>query len=62
MTDVNIRNVLTSNSSPRVSPFEMLFKRKPRLKSLRMFGSLCYAHIDKTKRKNLMTQDCAASF
>ena len=42
LTAVDIRNVLLSASSPSSSPFEMVFKRKPSIELLRVFGSLCY--------------------
>ena len=47
MTAVDIRNVLPSASSSISSPFEMVFKRKPRIDLLRVSGSLCYSHIPK---------------
>ena len=53
MTAMVIRNALPSASSPKSSPFEIMFKRKPRLEQMRVFGSLGYAHIPKTKRTKL---------
>ena len=53
MTAANTRNLLPSASSPKSSPFELVFRRKPRVDVLRVFGSLCYAHIAKTKRSKL---------
>ncbi|CAI5712611.1 unnamed protein product [Peronospora destructor] len=53
MTAVDIRNVLPSASSTNASPFELVFKRKPRINLMRVFGSLCYAHIAKAKRSKL---------
>ena len=49
MTAVDIRNVLPSSSNPKASPYEHVFKKKPRIEFLRVFGSLCYAHIAKEK-------------
>uniref|UniRef100_H3GVH1 Integrase catalytic domain-containing protein n=1 Tax=Phytophthora ramorum TaxID=164328 RepID=H3GVH1_PHYRM len=51
MTATDIRKPNTSN--PHASPFEMVFKRKPRLDHMRVFGSECYAHMTKEKRKKL---------
>ncbi|OWZ08477.1 polyprotein [Phytophthora megakarya] len=35
------------------TPYELLFKDKPRLNHLRVFGSIGYAHVDKSKRTKL---------
>uniref|UniRef100_H3GTF6 CCHC-type domain-containing protein n=1 Tax=Phytophthora ramorum TaxID=164328 RepID=H3GTF6_PHYRM len=53
MTATDIRNVLPNTSNPHASPFEMVFKRKPRLDHMRVFGSECYASVTKEKRKKL---------
>uniref|UniRef100_A0AAV1UZ15 Integrase catalytic domain-containing protein n=1 Tax=Peronospora matthiolae TaxID=2874970 RepID=A0AAV1UZ15_9STRA len=53
LTAVDILNVLPRASSPNLSPFEMAFKRKPRMDIMRVFGSLCYAHIPKQNRNKL---------
>ena len=53
MTAVDFRNVLLSASSPKASPFETLFHRKPSINVMQVFGSLCYAHIAKEKRRKL---------
>ena len=53
MTAVDIRNVLPSAPSPKACPFETLFHRKPSINVMRVFGSLCYAHIAKEKRRKL---------
>uniref|UniRef100_H3H953 Integrase catalytic domain-containing protein n=1 Tax=Phytophthora ramorum TaxID=164328 RepID=H3H953_PHYRM len=53
MTATDIRNVLPNTSNPHVSPFEMVFKWKSRLDHMRVFGSECYAHVTKEKRKKL---------
>ncbi|KAL4099935.1 hypothetical protein PRIC1_007732 [Phytophthora ramorum] len=53
MTATDIRNVLPNTSNPHASPFEMVFKRKPRLDHMRVFGSECYANVTKEKRKKL---------
>ncbi|KAE9016351.1 Retrovirus-related Pol polyprotein from transposon TNT 1-94 [Phytophthora fragariae] len=53
MTAVDIRNVLPNTSNPHSSPFELVFKRKPRLDHMRVFGTECYARVPKQKRKKL---------
>lgn len=53
MTAVDIRNVLPNSSSPNASPFELVFKRKPRIHHMRVFGSQCYAHVAKATRGKL---------
>nr|CCA21916.1 PREDICTED: copia proteinlike putative [Albugo laibachii Nc14] len=53
MTALDIRNMSPSASSPEASPFEIVFKRKPRIELMRVFGSLCYAHVAKVKRSKL---------
>uniref|UniRef100_H3HA01 Integrase catalytic domain-containing protein n=1 Tax=Phytophthora ramorum TaxID=164328 RepID=H3HA01_PHYRM len=53
MTAADIRNVLPNTSSPHASPFQLVFKRAPRLEHMRGFGTECYAHVTKQKRKKL---------
>ena len=53
MTAVDIRNILPSASNPSSSPFQLIFKRKPRIEHMRVFGSRCYAHVAKTTRGKL---------
>ena len=53
LTAVDIRNVLPNASSPKESPFESVFKRIPNIELMRVFGSVCYAHIAKAKRTKL---------
>ncbi|KAG5864238.1 hypothetical protein JTB14_038415 [Gonioctena quinquepunctata] len=44
----------TSNSGiDQQSPFEVWHKKKPKLKHLRVIGSICYAHIPKQNRKKM---------
>ena len=47
MTAANTRNLLPSASSPKSSPFELVFRRKPRIDELRVFGSLCTRTLPK---------------
>ena len=53
MTAAEIRNVLSNSSNERSSPFEIVFKKEPRLDHMRVFGEQCYAHVPKEKRKKL---------
>ena len=53
MTAAKIRNVLSNSFYESSSPFEMVFKKEPRLDSMRVFGEQCYAHFSKEKRKKL---------
>ena len=53
MTAADIRNVVPSSSNKKSTPYEMIFKRKSRIDHMRVFGSQCYAHITKEKRKKL---------
>ncbi|POM68330.1 Integrase catalytic core protein [Phytophthora palmivora] len=53
MTAADIRNVLPNTSNQHSSPFELVFKRAPRLDHMRVFGTECYAHVPKQKRKKL---------
>ena len=53
MTSADIRNVLLSSANKDLSPFELVFKRKPLLNHMRVFGSQCYAHVAKEKRSKL---------
>lgn len=53
MTATDIRNVLPNASNKRSSPYEMVFKRKPRIDHMRVFGAQCYAHVAKAGRKKL---------
>ncbi|KAG6617006.1 Retrovirus-related Pol polyprotein from transposon TNT 1-94 [Phytophthora cinnamomi] len=53
MTAADIRNVLPNTSNPHSSPFQLVYKREPRLEHMRVFGTECYAHVTKQKRKKL---------
>uniref|UniRef100_A0AAV1TKQ0 Reverse transcriptase Ty1/copia-type domain-containing protein n=1 Tax=Peronospora matthiolae TaxID=2874970 RepID=A0AAV1TKQ0_9STRA len=53
LTAVDIYNVVPHASSPKASPFEILFKRKPQIDSLRVFDSLRYVHVTKAKRTKI---------
>ena len=53
MTAADIRNVLPNASSKNSSPFEIVFKKVPRIEHMRVFGAQCYAHMAKEKRQKL---------
>uniref|UniRef100_A0AAV1UTQ2 Polyprotein n=1 Tax=Peronospora matthiolae TaxID=2874970 RepID=A0AAV1UTQ2_9STRA len=53
MTAADIRNVLPNASSKNSSPFEIVFKKVPRIEHMRVFGAQCYAHVAKEKRHKL---------
>ncbi|KAD6118667.1 hypothetical protein E3N88_09938 [Mikania micrantha] len=44
-TAVYLINRMPSRTTSRMSPFEQLFKRKPDLSFLRVFGCKCYPHL-----------------
>ena len=53
MTAADIRNVLPNASSNNSSPFEIVFKKVPRIEHMRVFGAQCYANVENEKRKKL---------
>ena len=53
MTSAYIRNVLPNASSKNSSPFEIVFKKVPRIEHMRVFGAQCYADVAKEKRQKL---------
>ena len=53
MTAADIRNVLPNASNKISSPFEMVFKKAPRIDHMRVFGAPCYAHVAMKKRKKM---------
>lgn len=52
-SSVYILNRTGKSSIPGVSPYELWLKQKPRIKHLRIIGSVCYAHIPDQKRKKM---------
>lgn len=57
---VRIMNASPTSALPDMTPYEMLYHRKPDLSQLRTFGSLTYVHIHKDNRKALQphTRKC----
>ena len=45
MPAAEIRNVPSNSSNENSSPFEMVFKKEPRLDHMRVFGNQWYAHV-----------------
>ncbi|OWY90688.1 polyprotein, partial [Phytophthora megakarya] len=52
-TAVYLINRTSTSTRPTTTPYESSFKVKPRLDHLRVFGSIGYAHVDKSKRTKL---------
>eukprot|EP00253_Pinus_taeda_P021484 PITA_21484 len=52
-TTVYLRNRSPTASLDRITPYEAWFVFKPRVKHLRVFGSICYALVPKEKRTKL---------
>lgn len=50
---VYILNRTGKSSVEGISPFELWFGKKPRIKHLRIIGSTCYAHIPVQKRQKM---------
>ena len=53
MTAADIWNILPNAFNKISIPFEMVFKKVPRIDHMRVFGAQCYAHVAKEKRKKL---------
>ena len=50
-TAVYIKNRLPHSALPgKITPFEVLYGRKPEIGHMRPFGSMCYVHIPVEKR------------
>ena len=52
-TATYLRNLSPTKAVKGVTPFEAWNETKPNVQHLRVFGSICYAHIHKTERKKL---------
>lgn len=50
---VYILNRTGKSSVEGVSPYELWYRRKPRIKHLRIIGSVCYSHIPDQKRHKM---------
>lgn len=55
-TAVYLRNRCTSKANPAVTPYELWTGRKPSLRHLKVFGSLCFTQIPKQLRHKLQPQ------
>jgi len=53
MTATKLRNVISTKTLNYKSPHELVMGRPPKLSHLRIFGTMCYAHIPSEKRKKL---------
>lgn len=52
-TAIYILNRTGKSSVPNKSPYELWMKRQPRIKHMRIIGSICYAHIPPQKRRKM---------
>lgn len=50
-TSIYILNRTSKSSVPNASPYELWMGRKPRVKHMRIIGSVCYAHVPVQKRR-----------
>jgi hypothetical protein len=53
MTAAHIRNMVSTKQHPETTPYQATYKNKPNHLSLKIFGSICYAHVPKATRKKL---------
>ncbi|GFV25282.1 retrovirus-related Pol polyprotein from transposon TNT 1-94 [Trichonephila clavipes] len=53
---IYILNRTGKSSIKNASPYELWFKKKHRLKHLRIIESPCYAHVPAQKRRNMDTR------
>ncbi|OWY91192.1 polyprotein [Phytophthora megakarya] len=61
-TAVYLINRSTNSMRSTTTPYELSFKDKPRLNHLRVFGSVGYAHVDKSKRTKLEAKSFKCMF
>ena len=52
-TSVYILNRTGKSTVPNSSPYELWMNKKPRIKHMRIIGSVCYAHIPVQKRRKM---------
>uniref|UniRef100_A0AAV1U159 Integrase catalytic domain-containing protein n=1 Tax=Peronospora matthiolae TaxID=2874970 RepID=A0AAV1U159_9STRA len=50
MTAADIKNILPNASNKNISSHEMVLKKVPRIRHMRIFGAQCYAHDQKAYR------------
>ena len=53
MTAAYIRDMVSIKQHPETTPYPATYKNKPDHLSLKIFGSICYAHVPKATRKKL---------
>lgn len=58
-TAIFITNRTTNSVRSDITPYEICFQVAPNLEDLRVFGSVGYAHIDKSKRSKLHSKSYA---
>ena len=61
-TAVYLRNRSPSPTFRDKTPYEILYKRKPSVAHLRVFGCLCYSHVAKDERSKLDSKACKCVF
>lgn len=52
-TSIYILNRTGKSSVPSLSPYELWMGKKPRIKHMRIVGSVCYAHVPVQKRRKM---------
>lgn len=57
VTAAYIRNTISTTTQPHTTPYKETFKRNFEYGRLRVFGSLCYAHVPRSKRSKLEDND-----
>ena len=62
VTAAYTRNMVSTSTRPGTTPYQDIYKKKPDHHTLRIFGSLCYAHIPKANRKKLDNSGVKSKF
>ena len=57
-----VRNRCGKGNSVNKSPYEMLHRKKPSIKDLKVFGCLCYVHVPKERRSKLEARSVQSIF
>ena len=52
-TSIYILNRTGKSPVPNKSPYELWMNKNPRIKHMRIIGSICYAHISAQKRRKM---------
>ncbi|KAG6470352.1 hypothetical protein ZIOFF_071420 [Zingiber officinale] len=53
MCAANVINRLPQSPTNKKSPYELMFGKKPNVKHMRVFDSICYVHVPESKRSKL---------